>query len=545
MSTQKLITLCFATVFALGLAACGGGGGGDASVADTMDNGDTGDTGDTDDTMTSSPTVAGLFATAQDARDDATSAGTSASDAVKAAGEANEELGTMKAAGESMTEMTNAQAIMGAQADAVQAVMDAQAALDSANEAKTATEGLDGDNEHKSALIAALDAAIMVAEEQLEAATESRDSADLKAAVDAVTGGDDADPQGTPASRAKAVAMAVGAALGGMTTDAAIPRGMTDMEPDAADMNAVRMDDHQGMTWAELVGDRAMESRVGTVDAERTAVMIASIDGMTATDVHDTSFDGTYTDSQRITGANYMGIPGNAYCLSADCEVNDDGKLAKGWYFSPASPTAFYMKRTDMAGTPDVDESKLYGPETVYAQFGHWLGVDATTGVVTINRYALTGGNAANLEFDNVDGMPDSATYNGDAAGMSVHKTTDEHGAITSIYSGAFTADAELLLRFGDGADVTLGGTIDGFEGNAVDEERWTVELERRRFTDGEFTGDPATGKTVASGRNGVWSATAYGPEQVGGDDQRPTGIFGIFNAHFSDGHAAGAYATR
>ena len=29
MSTQKnLITLCFATVFALGLAACGGGGGG-------------------------------------------------------------------------------------------------------------------------------------------------------------------------------------------------------------------------------------------------------------------------------------------------------------------------------------------------------------------------------------------------------------------------------------------------------------------------------------------------------------------------------------
>ena len=33
MSTQKkLITLCFATVFTLGLAACGGGGGGDAPV---------------------------------------------------------------------------------------------------------------------------------------------------------------------------------------------------------------------------------------------------------------------------------------------------------------------------------------------------------------------------------------------------------------------------------------------------------------------------------------------------------------------------------
>ena len=144
---------------------------------------------------------------------------------MKAAGEANDELGTFNAAGESMTEMTNARAIMDAKADAVQAVMDAQAALDSANEAKTAAEGLDGDNEHKSALIAALDAAIMVAEEQLEVATESRDSDDLKAAVDAVTGGDDEDPQGTPTSRAEAVAMAVGEALGGKTADAPIARG--------------------------------------------------------------------------------------------------------------------------------------------------------------------------------------------------------------------------------------------------------------------------------------------------------------------------------
>ena len=38
MSTQKsLITLCIATVFTLGLAACGGGGGGDAPVTGTMD----------------------------------------------------------------------------------------------------------------------------------------------------------------------------------------------------------------------------------------------------------------------------------------------------------------------------------------------------------------------------------------------------------------------------------------------------------------------------------------------------------------------------
>ena len=65
------------------------------------------------------------------------------------------------------------------------------------------------------------------------------------------------------------------------------------------------MDDHQGKTWAEIVGeDKLMESRIGE---NRAAVMIASIDGMTATDVHATSFDGTYTDGQEITGANLHG----------------------------------------------------------------------------------------------------------------------------------------------------------------------------------------------------------------------------------------------
>ena len=125
---------------------------------------------------------------------------------------------------------------------------------------------------------------------------------------------------------------------------------------------------------------------------------------------------------------------------------------------------------------------------------------------------------------------------------MSVHKTTDEDGVVTSIYSGAFTADAELLLRFGDGDDITLGGTVDGFEGNAVD-PLWTVELERKVLP--TPAGAFEDGKTVTSGRNGVWSATAYGPGPIEGEAQRPTGVFGAFNAHFSDGHAAGAYTTR
>ena len=177
----------------------------------------------------------------------------------------------------------------------------------------------------------------------------------------------------------------------------------------------------------------------------------------------------------------------------------------------------------------------------MYARFGHWLIVD-NMGVATVHRFASTGAGTATITAglgistvgDDTNNLVGSATYAGPAAGMSVHKTVNEDNEVTSIYSGAFAAHVELVARFG--VNPTLGGTIDNFEGDAVDAD-WSVELERRAFpNEGAFS----NGKTVATGRDGDWSATAYGVA-----DQRPTGIFGGFNAHFSDGHAAGAYATR
>ena len=45
---------------------------------------------------------------------------------------------------------------------------------------------------------------------------------------------------------------------------------------------------------------------------------------------------------------------------------------------------------------------------------------------------------------------------------------------------------------------------------------------------------------TLASGRGGVWGATATGP----GPDEHPAGIFGNVNARLTVGAAAGVYAT-
>ena len=494
--------------------------------------------------------TAGLFAAAQDARDDAAAASKKASDAVKSATDAEDKLGVLGSNGESKTEHMNAEAILKARDDAADAVTEAQDALDDATAAKTEAEALDDTNEHKTSLIAALDAAITVAEEQLEEATKSNNREDLKDAVEAVTGGEDADPQGTAASNAKAVAEAIGEALGGMTLAAALPRGtIATALPDAAVTNEVSKNNSRGMTWAQIVGeDNVKMMRLG---AANTNVSVASIAGMDLNQVFDTvpgdlSGLGTdaATDGANFDSADYLDIDGMLHCLGTDCKV-EDGTLEGSWYFQPDSTTATFVKKAaDDASTTDRDESKEYETETLYAQYGYWLSMedhdssDTTPDVAQINRYALTAGNTAGLTFVKVTDMPDSATYNGEAAGMSVHKMTDTDGAVTSIYSGAFTADVEIVLQFGAGVDATLSGTIDEFEsalegGSMAVDPDWTIELQTQTTFDGSFD----DGTTVATGRDGVWSATAYGTS-----GSRPTGVFGGFNAHFSDGHAAGVY---
>ena len=163
----------------------------------------------------------------------------------------------------------------------------------------------------------------------------------------------------------------------------------------------------------------------------------------------------------------------------------------------------------------------------------HWLTVVAGSGETTVHAYASTAamGNPA-LGAPAGDLTESSASYAGKAAGMSVHMTFDDQGARTGISSGAFTADVSLTARFG--AAPTVSGTVSGFEGDAVD-AGWSVEL-----GEAVLSGSIEAGEARGTGQAGAWTARAYGET-----DQRPAGILGGFNAHFTDGHAAGAYATR
>ena len=513
MSIQKnLITLCFATVFTLGLAACGS----DAPVNGAPDVAE-----DEPDART----VAELFTTAQDSRDAAAAAAKTAEDAVKAAMEASVKLTTDKVKGDSMTATANAQAVLDMQAATVKAATDAETAL---QEAKDALEDATEHAADNASLMAALDAAIKAAEADVKTATDARDGKALKDAV-AMVRGDDKDEPMSAADHGERVAMAIGGALSPGSV-----MGVPVLAPVAADnaMNVVMMDDHTGKTWAEIVGETS-KKRLGAGVMGTSEVDAASIDGMTL--IASEQALGSIVDGMQ-TLATYKGIEGTAFCQGSNCMVesvdNTNGRKFTGsWYFTPLNPMTYYQGTTTEDGT--------YPAETAYAQFGHWLTVNGDD--VIVHTFASRGVGEVNaalaLNVNTTTLVDKSATYEGTAAGMSLHKEVDGNGAVMpgTRQSGAFTADVTLTATFGQSPE--LGGYINGFKGDAVDPD-WRVTLVEKALVADLATVEAGT--TTASAQDGEWSARGYGAE-----DERPTGFFGGFNAHFTDGDAAGAYATR
>ena len=544
MRTMKHWAIAAMTATALALAGCGGGG---SSTS-------TGPTTPTDDDPP--PKSALSYATDLNGSVNAlttlaaaeTVDGSALMMAMKYAGM----IGTETSDGNSMAAMNNAAMVLKARSDLEAAIIAAEADKMEAEAAKAKTEDAD--------VIEALDDAISKAEDEIEAAEDILNGDDLTGYVEMVTG-DDEDDVKTAADRGEEVAMAVAMALGptsstdgtgtrvtfSTTSPPTLPVDKRAAANPVAMANKLDTDNHLGMTWEEIVGtDNVMSERVG---ASNTSRKVASVTGMTATDLNTvltatggTNSDGKYADGSTTATSNYKGIAGDVFCLGTDCEVNADGKLVGSWYFSPTDEDAHHEK---VGGATD------YTVE-LYVNYGHWLVVDdgsttaADAGQANIVTYAALSGaspgtglwDAASPAATDAGLRASSAEYSGTAVGRSVHKTLDGDGDITDIQSGRFMANVLLTATFA-GAGSTLGGMIDGFQGvdnaYAVDPD-WEVTLNAITTSDGSVT----AGVTEATGQDGDWTSTAYGATTA-----RPVGIFGSFNAHFTDGHAAGAYATR
>ena len=573
MDTKRFF-LYFIVIAALALAGCGGNGGGAQTAMPDPDpeppmTCPDGQTGTPPNCVTPGPTVAELFEVAQDARDDATEAGTTATQSVKDATKYSDMLTADKVRGDSMKAQMNAQTVLDAQDAVTEAVETSETAVSDLEQAEMDAE--DHDNE---ALDRAIAAAMEVAEQAVEDTKAQANSNDLKTAVQMVTG-DDEDDMMDAADHAKKVAMDVGGALA--ATSSTDGSGMrVDFVTDITSAGTERPmgeakyeeNDSMEMTWEKIVGpSKVMDKRVA-VGAGTRAVKAASVDGMTInfdasilptnTASDATSDAGTQlgtlvsTDDQTV---NYKGINGVVFCQGSDCTVTESdstantAKLNGSWYFTPTLPKEWYVGTTTGGVT-------TYAAETQYARYGYWIsGTGATT---MVHVYAIPGEgtnttSAFGLTVDTTDGATaltdTSATYSGDAIGISLYKEVNPDGTIVDGFpqTGEFTADVELTATFGRNASVS--GKIMNFEGSAVDSS-WEVTLQSRpgvAYTGTNYV-ESATNISenpvaLGSGSNqgGIWTATAYGNSTTA----RPQGIFGHFNTHFTNGHAAGAYATK
>ena len=444
-------------------------------------------------------------------------------------------LGPISVAGDSSKAMTNASMVLQAKMRLEMAITDVENAIDDAEAAKD--ELPDGSS--------VIDNAVGDANKEIMAAQEVLDGKEgnegtLAYYVAMVTGGGK-DPKGDEASKGKEVADAINKAL---TTSAQVPPVGDNFTSVPTDTNAMTgkvmagPSDAQGMTWAEIGGSGLMNMRIAAAAGGGTmSVMAKSVDGMTAEKLGQDQAPSS-TDDGAQTSGTYKGIAGTLFCAGEDCKAGSTvtDKLTGSWYFAPTAAAATTYVEGDADGTYSMEDP------VDYVRYGYWLSEDG--GNININRYA-DGPDAQSTQAvygvdSNVDAFAEtSATYEGEALGMSVVTMTDSKGKVMSRASGGFTADVSLTMMFG--GSPSLSGMITGFDGSAVDSD-WVVDLKKMPLNGGQVTAGTAGGDYVKSGS---WTATAWGGSAEADEQARPTGVYGAFDAMFTNGAAAGVYATR
>ena len=560
---MKRFFLYAIVIAALALAGCGGNGGTKTVTPVDPPSCPSGQVGTPPNCVTPGPSVADLFETAQNARDAAEDAVKTAMDSVDDAEKYSAMINADKVRGDSMMAQANAQKVLDAQTAVTGAVTAAETAVSELTQADK-----DADKHNNDALDNAIAAAMKVAEQAVKDAKTQAGRSDLETFVANVTGTDKKKPI-TAADRGTMVAEAVGGALAADSpTDGSGERVVfqvsidpnetvtteTDYRPEGE--AKYEMNDHQGMTWEQIVGSgNVMDKRVSTSETSTKIVKASSVSGMTlttgdlsaATEVATGTQHGTL---ERTSSILYEGIPGMVFCQGADCKIESvttgenattKKKLTGSWYFTPGEPKEWYLRPS---GT------MTYVRETQYARYGYWVRRDAANGNVTVNVYAIPGSGAQTTTNFDLDVQRDgssstltdtSAKYSGQAIGLSLYKEFQTDGTVADGFpqTGEFMADVELTAGFGQTA--TLDGKITNFRGNAVD-SNWSVTLSRDDAAfDGSLEEANAAPASGGGSQNGIWTATAYGSSNTA----RPEGIFGHFNTHFTNGHAAGAYATR
>ena len=300
--------------------------------------------------------------------------------------------------------------------------------------------------------------------------------------------------------------------------------------------------DWRGMTSVDDDGVLTLEDAV--TDASRSLFGDTNF-GITARNqtltVEDDA-DTTGVMENEIEGM-FHGIPGTFICEGTCMVVSDDdgllSMLTGAWTFMPAEQEMGddpYM----VAGVAEDD---------FYLDFGYWI-VEGPDDTYTVGTYGTSNDTYGSAVAD----VTGTAEYAGPATGLYMRKRVDADGDPTSAMSGQFTAMANLMATFGQVNDENNEGIIppnllnsitgsvskfrDGY-GNMIDAD-WMVELMKGDITeaDGTFAG-MTTGE-------GSYSGTFHGSDDTATTDvvEKPSAATGVFDAHFDNGHVAGAFGA-
>ena len=263
---------------------------------------------------------------------------------------------------------------------------------------------------------------------------------------------------------------------------------------------------------------------------EKIPLGTESVDAVAVkTDDPNIEDDSSLTDTSAVAGT-YYDIPGMFHNRPVDDEAR--------WFFVPAAdaPDYFVLK---------ADGSGYEGAS--YVEWGLWL-TTSESGVIDGVGHHFAGvgarvGVRTNInDIVGVGGKDVTATYSGPAAGLSARCTAncDEADAVYS--SGHFTATAALTATFKAAAAAdTLDGSIHTFRPTAGStgtdhvNESWRLNFTKKTNISAGTANEAYEGDDAPSGR---WSATVYG----GTGTAHPEGIYGTFNAGFTDGKVTGVY---
>ena len=338
-----------------------------------------------------------------------------------------------------------------------------------------------------------------------------------------------------------------------------------------AGMTAVQSSRGLNADGNDASGDDTVTYRLtfaGAVAADAALFMAAGLpsgDRQTWAYSDDPNDDDDTDDDNRKFDGSYHGVMGEYECTAADCTAatNKDGDLITltgTWTFTPA----------EVADGDDPHMVEGVDPDESYVIFGYWLRqvVLPEDGGETVGVNTFVGGDApmdvadaGNIVCTGVD-TPCSASYSGKAGGKYVVKTVTPRAEVSTLYTGQFVADVTLNATFG-GEHIAqadkdeIKGSITGFDDAADDKDRiahWTVKLGTAVTNSEAVDVDRAAnvGMTNDGEMGGTWthafySAQAENDETIPEEATMPPGaVAGEFDAHWTDGHAIGAYgATR